>query len=84
MLAQRSDGFLSLHDAAKWAAVSERTMLRWVRRGLPVFQAGPRSKLLIKSEDIERFLTKRQAKPVLDHLVEDTLRDLSAGSSRGN
>ena len=70
-------GFLSLDHAAKWADVSVKTVKRWLSRGLPCYQEGPRTKVLIRPSDIETFLTKRQvAKPNLDAMVEEVVRDL--------
>ncbi|TSA02157.1 MAG: DNA-binding protein [Nitrospiraceae bacterium] len=74
-------GFMSLASAAEWAEVSPRTLQRWIWRGLPVYQSGPRAKVLIRPQDIETFLTRRQApKPVLDVLIEETWQDLQRGS----
>ena len=48
-------------------------MKRWISKGLPYFQEGPRTKVLIRPGDIEEFLTKRQAeRPALDVLIEET------------
>jgi predicted site-specific integrase-resolvase len=65
-------GFLSLTDAAGWAGVSPRTLRRWIGRGLPTYQANPRSKVLIRPSDIELFLTRQQAEqPDLNAMVEE-------------
>ncbi len=70
-------GFLPLAEAAQWAGVSPRTMKRWISKGLAYFQEGPRTKVLIRPGDIEAFLTKREvAKPNLDTMVEEVVRDL--------
>jgi predicted site-specific integrase-resolvase len=70
-------GFLDIERAAAWSSVSRRTMERWIQRGLRVYQAGPRAKVLIRCRDIEDFLTKRQApKPALDALVDATMKEL--------
>jgi predicted site-specific integrase-resolvase len=72
-------GYLPLREAAAWAGVSVRTMKRWIRKGLPTYQAGPREKVLIRPIDIDGFLTKRQAQPVdLDAMVEDVLNNLKS------
>jgi len=80
---KNSDGtepaYLGLRAAAKWAGVSEKTIKRWLKRGLPTYQAGPREKILLKREDIDRFLTQKRVSQVdLNKLVEDTLRDLKS------
>lgn len=70
-------GYMSLMTAAGWAGVSPRTIKRWIARGLPIYQAGLREKVLIKPSDIDQFLTRRQvAKPDLNVMVEEVLRSL--------
>ena len=34
-------GYLPLLEAALWAGVSVRTLRRWIKKGLPTYQAGP-------------------------------------------
>ena len=68
-------GYLSLVAAAAWAGVSPKTLQRWIGRGLPIYQAGPREKVLIRPADIDQFLTRRQQTPInLDALVNDVLQ----------
>jgi predicted site-specific integrase-resolvase len=70
--------YLSLCAAAEWAGISPSTMKRWIRKGLPIFQAGPRAKVLIRPVDIEAFLTRQQAPaPDLDAMMNDVLQSLS-------
>jgi excisionase family DNA binding protein len=70
-------GFLPLKEAAVWAGVSARTVKRWLADGLPCYQAGHRTKVLIRPTDIDQFLTRRQATKVdIDTLVENTLREM--------
>ncbi len=70
-------GYLPLLEAAVWAGVSAKTMKRWIQRGLPIYQAGPREKVLIRPADIEAFLTRRQVPvPDLDAMVEDAMKSL--------
>ena len=70
-------GYLSLEHAAVWADVHPRTIKRWIAQGLQTYQAGPRTKVLIKPGDIDGFLTKQQATvPDLDAIVEDVLAGL--------
>jgi excisionase family DNA binding protein len=77
-------GYLSIKDAAAWTSISERTLTRWIARGLPVYQAGPRGKVLIRPPDIDAFLQRRQRpKPDLDRLVDEVMQDLTAGQKQG-
>ena len=70
-------GFLSIEHAAEWSDVSIKTVRRWISQGLPRYQEGPRSKVLIRPGDIEQFLTRQQtAKPELDRMVEEVLDEL--------
>ncbi len=71
-------GFMSLDTAAKWADVSRKTVQRWISKGLPVYQEGPRSKVLIRPADIDEFLTRRQlAQPELDQMVAQVMKDFA-------
>lgn len=70
-------GYLPLKQAAVWAGVSSRTMKRWLDGGLPSYQAGPRTKLLVRPIDIDQFLTRRQVSQVdIDALVNETLKEM--------
>ncbi len=53
-------GLLSKKHAALWADVSQRTIDRWIQQGLPVYQAFPQTKVLIRPADIEFFLQRKQ------------------------
>lgn len=76
-----SQGFLSVELAAQWANVSPRTIRRWIEAGLPKYQAGPRSKVLIRSCDIEEFLSKKQCHPPdLDLVVAYMLESLKSAT----
>ena len=71
-------GYLTLRRAAEWASVSEKTLRRWISRGLPIYQAGPRERVLLKSEDIDQFLTCKKAQPIdLNQLVDQVMADLN-------
>ncbi len=73
-------GFMPLAEAAAWAGVSQRTMRRWISHGLPCYQAGPRSKVLIRPSDIGQFLTRQDAaKPDLNTMVDEVMNDLTRG-----
>ncbi len=70
-------GFMSIETAAKWCDVSTKTIQRWIEQGLPKWQAGPRSKVLIRPEDIENFLTKgEKTEEDLGRLVEEVIQEL--------
>ena len=70
-------GYLSIASAAGWCDVSPKTIKRWLSRGLPCYQDGPKTKILIAPDDIRAFLTKRQAQqPDVDAMVEEVIRDL--------
>ena len=72
-------GYLPLHDAASWAGVSVRTLKRWIKKGLPTYQVGPREKVLIRPADIDAFLSRKQAQASdLNAMVEDVLRSLKS------
>jgi len=74
------DGYLPLVEAATWAGVSPRTLKRWISRGLPTYQAGPREKVLVKSSDIDQFLTRKQVPvPDLGAMVDEVLQGFSQG-----
>ncbi len=69
---------MPLLAAATWAGVSSRTLKRWIRRGLPVYQAGPGEKVLVRPSDIDQFLTRRQPPTRnLGALVEEVLQSLN-------
>jgi len=73
-LPNQGHGFLSLEHAPQWADVSVKTIKRWLSRGLPSYQEGPRTKVLIRPSDIEEFLTKRQVpQSDLDVMVADVM-----------
>jgi len=76
-------GFLPLAEAAAWSGVSTRTLKRWIEAGLPKYQAGPRSKVLIRPTDIEEYLTRQQANPPnIDALVDEVVNELVSPSTR--
>lgn len=73
-------GYLSLNHAAAWADVSVKTLRRWIAVGLPVHQAPTGGKVLVKPQEIEQFLTRRQAPKVdIDALVNETWREMHEG-----
>ena len=70
-------GYLPLTKAALWAGISRRTLKRWIKQGLPFFQAPNGGKILVRPDDINCFLVKRQEpESGIDTLVDDVLREL--------
>ena len=75
-------GFLSLEHAADYADVSVKTVKRWIAAGLPKYQAGPGSKVLIRLTDIEAYLTRQQANPPnINALVDEVVKELVSPST---
>lgn len=69
--------WVPLRVAARLASVSPRTVKRWITRGLPVYQSGPRTKLLVRVRDIETFLKRKPVGPVeLDKMVSAVMAEL--------
>jgi excisionase family DNA binding protein len=58
--------FLTVASAAERCQVSLRTMRRWLRSGLGFHQVAPRGKVLIRPQDLDAFLVRRQAASHLD------------------
>ena len=59
-------------------SVSTKTVDRWLDQGLPYLQQTPRSKVLIRLEDIEGLLKRRVRPPInLDELVAETAAELA-------
>jgi hypothetical protein len=57
--------------------VSVRTLHRWIKSGLPHFRQGPRTKILVRPEDIEEFLQRHQHNHIdLDAVVKETAEAL--------
>jgi hypothetical protein len=62
--------WVPLQVAAQVASVSVRTVKRWIKRRLPVYQSGPRTKLLVRVRDLETFLKRKPIGPMeLEKLV---------------
>ncbi len=75
-------GYLSIEHAADWADVSPRTIKRWIKAGLPTYQAEPRGKLLLRRADIDQFLTRKQAPTAdLGAMVNEVLQSLNQGGA---
>jgi excisionase family DNA binding protein len=73
-------GYLSIENAAAYADVSVKTIKRWIKAGLPVYQGGARGKVLIRPSDIDAYLTRKQAPQIdLNAMVEEVIKDLNSG-----
>lgn len=73
-------GYLSLKGATQWASVSLKTLKRWIAAGLPVYQGSAGGKVLVKPQDIDQFLQRRQVSQVdVNALVDETLREMGLG-----
>lgn len=73
-------GYLSLKAASQWASVSLKTLKRWIAAGLPVYQGSAGGKVLIRPQDIDQFLQRRQVPQVdVNALVDETLREMGLG-----
>ena len=69
--------FLDIKTTAQWCSVSPRTIRRWISAGLPIFQASPRSKILLRADDVQAFLSRqRPPQSDLDRLVAQTWEEL--------
>jgi excisionase family DNA binding protein len=73
--------FLTIEEAAQLARVSGRTLRRWLAAGrLPYHQASARSRVLIKPEDLEDYLTRHEATiSDLDQDIDDLMSTLKEG-----
>jgi predicted site-specific integrase-resolvase len=57
--------------------VSVKTIKRWTQAGLPVYQGVAGGKVLVKPQDIDQFLQKRQVPQVdVEALVNQTLKEM--------
>jgi hypothetical protein len=66
--------YLPIEGAAKYASVSTKTIQRWIKAGLPVYQGTIRGRVLIRPTDIDLYLTRRQARQInLDAIVNEVL-----------
>ena len=76
-------GYFPIRQAAIWAGVSSRTMKRWIAGGLATYQAGPKTKVLIRPTDIDQLLTRNQVPQVdINALVNETLKDMEEDRNR--
>ena len=67
--------YLPIKGAAKYASVSTKTIQRWARAGLPVYQGTTRGKVLIRPTDIDAYMTRRQVRQIdLEAIVDEALR----------
>lgn len=79
-------GYLTIQAAAYYASVSERTIKRWIARGLPSFQGSLRGKVLIRPGDIDLYMQKKPIpveKHDLDAMVEGVLKSFCKAQATG-
>jgi excisionase family DNA binding protein len=70
--------FLSLRQAAEEFPISRRTLWGLIHEGkFPAFRLG--RKLILRREDVERFLTSTPVKVDLDEIVEECVREVAGG-----
>lgn len=58
---------LDTKDACTFIRVSERTLRRWIKEGLPVIQVKTRGKLLFSKKNLQDWLMENQ-EPMPVHL----------------
>jgi len=69
--------WIPLRVATSLVSVSPRTLRRWIGRGLPVYQSGPRTKLLVRVRDLELFLTRKPIASVnIGQMVDEVMSEL--------
>ncbi len=72
-----------IRATARREGASTRTVRRWLEKGLPCFQAAPGSKILIKLEDVEAFLTRRCKTQVdLNAMADEVMAEIVAKKPR--
>ena len=59
-------GLLDKQTSAQYACVSVRTLDRWIQSGLPVYRHTPRSKVLLKSVDVEAFRVRERSTELIE------------------
>ena len=74
---------LDIREITRRYPVSRRTVKRWLDRGLVYFQATPRSKILIRPEDIEQFLQRRCKTQIdLNQMADEFMAEIVAKKPR--
>jgi excisionase family DNA binding protein len=69
--------FFDVEAIYRFARIAKRTIYAAVADGrLPAYRAGGNGKLLVKREDLERFLTATPATGRTDKIVEETLQEI--------
>ena len=53
------DGFTTLQRFTAGAGISLSTSKRWLKEGLPYYQACKRGRILIRPSDVEAFLQRK-------------------------
>ncbi len=66
-----------IRPIARRNGVATRTVGRWLEKGLPFFQAAPRTKILIRQRDVDEFLTRQlKAQVDLNAMVDDVIKEV--------
>ena len=69
---------MSIATTARRYDSSIKTVRRWLDRGLPFLRSGARTKILIRPEDVERFLQRRcHAQVDVNVMVENVMKELT-------
>ena len=81
-----SEGATCSKSATCFLAIStaERTIRPklWIEEGLPKYQAGPGSKVLIRPGDIEQFLINKETKvPNINEMVKEVIQELHGSTA---
>ena len=69
---------MDIATTARRNDVSARTVRRWLEGGLLFSQVTPRSKILIRPDDVEKFLERRcHAQVDVNVMVHDVMKELT-------
>lgn len=64
--------------ASRYAPIARRTFYQAIADGkLPAFRIGGNGRLVVKREDLERFITGTPVESSVDQIVEETLAELA-------
>lgn len=55
--------FRDLASMAKRLNVSKRSLMRWAQKGMPIYRACPRGKVLVREDEVIAFLTRNRRQP---------------------
>ena len=70
--------YLDVTAAIHLAPISKRAFYQYIAEGkLSAFRAGGNGKLLVRREDLERFLTATPVETKLDAIVDDVMTEIT-------